>query len=259
MPRRSPKAATEITAADRKAAAVELRARGYTFERIADTLGYANASGASKAYHAALRERPAQNVDQIRDQEAARLEWLWRKTAGIVEDPGPRSSAIGKIVVFPPGHEKAGEPVPDSSTALRAATEYRHQSESLRKLYAADVPAPPTVALVDNRTQILAEINQFRVEKLGEAPLQIREPTGATMSGEAANAACDAAIAKLRNPPGGGLFIPPGVAAEGPAAITAWVTSQQYYAKVAVDADRAHVRRADIIEGELVDDDEEIM
>ena len=61
MPRRSPKAATEITAADRKAAAVELRARGYTFADIALELGYADASGASKAYHAALRERPAQN------------------------------------------------------------------------------------------------------------------------------------------------------------------------------------------------------
>ena len=169
MPRRSLKAATEIAAADRKAAAVELRARGYTFERIAEELGYANASGASKAYHAALRSRPSQSVDMIREQESARLEWLWARTAAIVEDPGPRSSAIGKIVVYPAGHEKAGQPVPDSSTALRAATEYRHQSESLRKLYSAD-KAPAMPALSDADLIRLAEIRVAQRQLDARAP-----------------------------------------------------------------------------------------
>lgn len=254
MPRRSPKAATEITAADRKAAAVELRARGYTFERIADELGYANASGASKAYHAALKARPAQNVDQIRGQEAARLEWLWRKTADIVEDPGPKSSAIGKIVVFPPGHEKAGEPVPDSSTALRAATEYRHQSESLRKLYAADVAAAPST-VIDNSSTYLAQINQFRVEH-GQQPYRVREPSGPPIPRDQAIAQARAAIERERRTPEGGIIVPPGVAAEGAAAITAWVTSQQYYAKIAADAPSSRDASGDdddVVDAEIVD------
>lgn len=197
VPRRSPKAATEITAADRKAAAVELRARGYTFQRIADELGYANASSASKAYHAALRARPAQNVDMIRDQESARLEWLWRKTAAIVEDPGPRSSAIGKIVVYPPGHERAGAPVPDSSTALRAATEYRHQSESLRKLYAAD-RAPALPPLPEEDLIRMAEIRVAQRQLAQQVPAVTRPPLPADYGALSPEQQMRAALARER-------------------------------------------------------------
>jgi len=139
--KRSPKASTEITASDREARAVEMRAQGHSFQAIADTLGYSDASGASKAYHRALLRRPAQNVDQVRRQESERIEYLWQRTAAIIDDPGPRVSAIGKLAVYPPDHPRAGEIVPDESVRLRAAHEYRLQSESYRRLTGADIAA----------------------------------------------------------------------------------------------------------------------
>jgi hypothetical protein len=73
-------------------------------------------------------------------------------------------------VLYPDGHEKAGQVVPDSATAIRAATEYRHQSESLRKLYSADV-APAGPALSDDEARMVSEINAVRVAQ-GIAPMR---------------------------------------------------------------------------------------
>jgi hypothetical protein len=116
-----------------------MRSQGHSFQTIADTLGYADASGASKAFTRALRRRPIQNAEELRAQESERLEYLWQRTAKVVEDPGPRVSAIGKVAQFPTGHPRAGEIVPDESVRLRAAHEYRLQSESFRRLTGIDI------------------------------------------------------------------------------------------------------------------------
>lgn len=137
MAKRSPTAATEILSYDREARAIEMRAQGESFQSIATTLGYSDASGASKAYHRALKRRPAQNVDEIRAQEGERLEYLWRKTSEVIENPPPAHSAIGKIVI----DTRTGEPVLDQSVKIRAITEYRHLSESYRKMCGVDITA----------------------------------------------------------------------------------------------------------------------
>ena len=134
-----------------------MRAAGYSFTAIAETLGYTDPSGASKAYHRALRRRPDQSVDEIRAQESERLEYLWRATARQIEDPGPRTSAIGKVVMYPAGHERAGEPVPDESVRTRAIHEYRMQSESYRRLTGADLTPAEKLA------QDQADITEWQV------------------------------------------------------------------------------------------------
>jgi hypothetical protein len=149
---------TEITASDREARSVEMRAQGYSFQSIADTLGYSDASGASKAYHRALARRPAQNVDDLRDQESERLEYLWKKTAQVIERGSKvKTTSIGRTQYdvrtctcpvkgrtdedhYP---DCPVEPVLDDGDLLRAIAEYRHLSESFRKLCGLDITGKP--------------------------------------------------------------------------------------------------------------------
>lgn len=75
-PRRT--GATVLAARDRQRRALQLRTEGQTLDQIADELGYAGKSGASKAIAAALDRHEAAAVDEYRDLEAARLNELQR-------------------------------------------------------------------------------------------------------------------------------------------------------------------------------------
>lgn len=136
MARRSPKGPVEVEQYDREARCIELRAQGLTFAQIAEETGYNSPSAASKAYHRALARRPAQNVDQLRGQESERLEYLWQKTADLIEHPTLVHSAIGKTV---PDPRRPGEFLIDHSAQIRAIDEYRKLSESFRKLTGIDI------------------------------------------------------------------------------------------------------------------------
>ena len=171
MPRRSPRASTEITAADRKARAVELRARGYSFQQIADTLGYSSPSGASKAYHSALRERPAQNVDELRAEAAGRYEYLLHEAMTQVADPGPTYSAIGRLVCYDDTHPLAGQPVPNQSVKTRAIESARKLISDYMQLNAVTPGRAPAVVIDQRSTQmIIFEINADRALR-GHPPL----------------------------------------------------------------------------------------
>ena len=143
-----------------------MRAEGCSFQAIADTLGYSDASGASKAYHRALARRPAQSVDDIRMQESERLEYMWKKVAQVIESPPLVHSAIGKVVPDPrPGRE--GHFLIDERARIAAVSEYRHCSESFRKLTGADLgskppePDPLTRTVLDGFT---AEYNEYKAK-----------------------------------------------------------------------------------------------
>jgi hypothetical protein len=149
-----------------------MRAQGHNFQTIADTLGYADASGASKAYHRALARKPAQNVDQIRAQEAERLEYCWRKTSEVIERPPVKTTSTGFNQYDPRtgpctcggikngprtdhSPECAVKPILDEGKRIQAVTEYRHVSESYRKLCGVDLHGKPED--VDQR----AEMDEF--------------------------------------------------------------------------------------------------
>ena len=106
---------------------------------------------------------------------------------------------------------------------IAALRERRALGESYRRLVNADVPAPPST-VIDNSSTYLAQINDFRVEH-GQQPYRVREPSGPAIPRDQAMAQARAALERERRTPEGGIIVPPGVAAEGAAAITAWVTS----------------------------------
>ncbi|EWS99639.1 hypothetical protein N865_21725 [Intrasporangium oryzae NRRL B-24470] len=63
-------------AAARRARAVELRTQGWTYQQIADELGYANRGAVYQAVSKALQGRTHEAVDSLRDLETARLDAL---------------------------------------------------------------------------------------------------------------------------------------------------------------------------------------
>jgi hypothetical protein len=63
---------------DRENKVLELRRAGDTWERIASIVGYANASGAQKAYRRVVVRVQRESVDEIRDMELDRLDRLQR-------------------------------------------------------------------------------------------------------------------------------------------------------------------------------------
>lgn len=66
--------AHRIAAARRRAAVLELRKGGATFEEIGRRLGYANRSGAYQAFQKALRDIPKAAAEEMRAVEQERLD-----------------------------------------------------------------------------------------------------------------------------------------------------------------------------------------
>jgi len=75
-----------LKARERWLAALELRKKGWTFERIADELGYAGPAASYKAVMSALGEANREPVTELRELEAARLDHMQDKLS---ENIGP--------------------------------------------------------------------------------------------------------------------------------------------------------------------------
>jgi hypothetical protein len=75
--------------ADRYRQVVELRRVGWTFDEIADHVGYANRSSAKTAYHAALRRWGTAAVEEVRASEGERIDQLWRRVSTAIAQLGP--------------------------------------------------------------------------------------------------------------------------------------------------------------------------
>lgn len=71
--------------ADREVAAIELRRKGLTYQAIADEIGYANAKGAQKAVQRGMQRALQEPADELREIEAARLDWAMSRIWGQVE------------------------------------------------------------------------------------------------------------------------------------------------------------------------------
>jgi hypothetical protein len=63
---------------DKENAVLELRRSGETWQRIAQVVGYANASGAQKAYSRIVNRVQRESVEEIRDLELDRLDRIMR-------------------------------------------------------------------------------------------------------------------------------------------------------------------------------------
>ena len=79
--------------ADRYRQVVDLRRAGWTFDEIAQHVGYADRSGAKAAYDAALRRWGTQAVDDLRQSEGERIDHLWRRISAAIAQLGPEADA----------------------------------------------------------------------------------------------------------------------------------------------------------------------
>lgn len=85
---------------DKENKVLELRRAGETWERIAAAVGYANASGAQKAYQRVVTRVQRESVDEIRDLELDRLDRLQRAywTPAVVERDRRSAELVLKIM-----------------------------------------------------------------------------------------------------------------------------------------------------------------
>jgi hypothetical protein len=125
-----------INAAEKRQRVVDARFAGNSWSKVAEISGYSCAESAMRAFSQAMRDKPAQNADEVRAQETERIEYLWSKVAEVVERPPLVHSAIGKTV---PDPRTPGAFLVDERAKISAITEYRRLSESYRKLCGADI------------------------------------------------------------------------------------------------------------------------
>lgn len=74
--------------ADRYREVVDLRRAGWTFDEIAQHVGYASRSSAKQAYDAALARWGTEAVEEVRAAEGERLDQLWRRVAAAIAQLG---------------------------------------------------------------------------------------------------------------------------------------------------------------------------
>ena len=76
IPRVSGRHRNRALASYRRARAIELRARGLTYQQVADELGYANKGSVYSIVQKGLADREADGVDELRFVEQQRLDAL---------------------------------------------------------------------------------------------------------------------------------------------------------------------------------------
>ncbi len=74
--------------ADRYRKVVELRRTGWTFDEIADHVGYGSRGAAKNAYDAALRRWGTAAVEEVRASEGERIDQLWRRLSTAIAQLG---------------------------------------------------------------------------------------------------------------------------------------------------------------------------
>jgi len=67
----------------------DLRVAGYSWDEIAEQLGFANKSNAYRSVHSYLGTVPQFDAERERELWRQRLEWLWRKARRDVDEQRP--------------------------------------------------------------------------------------------------------------------------------------------------------------------------
>ena len=115
-----PRGRNRPLAAWRKAKAVELAVEGHTYDTIAREVGFANRGTAHRVVRKALDEQVAENVQQLRETEVARLDALqaaiWPAAmAGHVDAVQQVLAIIDKraklLGLYPTGRHKPEKPL----------------------------------------------------------------------------------------------------------------------------------------------------
>lgn len=142
--------------ATRDARAAELRAQGWTFQAIADELGFAKKCGAQEATRRALRDIVKEPGKALVELEVTRLEALYDNVLDIFQRDHLLVSH-GHVV-----HDDDGNPIVDDEMKLKAFDRLIRGRESFRKLLGLDAP---------NRVSVEAEQLGRDISRLLDATL----------------------------------------------------------------------------------------
>jgi hypothetical protein len=160
----------------RDADAAALRGKGWTFQRIANELGYASKGKAYEGVQRALAEIPREAVEELRQMELERLDRLYQAAAEVLEREHLAISH-GKVVRRRVDVQRdedgieildgEGNPIPlyqdvmDDGPVLQAIDRMLKIQERRAKLLGLDAPAKLEVFTID---AIDAEIKKLQAE-----------------------------------------------------------------------------------------------
>lgn len=135
---------TPETAA-RDAQAAELRAQGWTNQRIADHLGYNSPSSVRDACRRAIRDIVKDGAEKLIAVHVDRLETLYEAAVEVLEADHVVVSH-GKVVTMLDPETGEEKPLKDNGPKLAAIREARATMESFRKLMGLDQPTQVNVS-----------------------------------------------------------------------------------------------------------------
>jgi hypothetical protein len=151
---------------DRDNKAVELRRRHLTYQQIADELGMGNKTTAYLAVKRGLADSVQESNDEVRQQEADRLDELARRALRVIVTPHYKVS--GRFVVKDPQTGKPlidDQPVLNGINTLLKIMERRAELLGLNAVLKVEVI---TTGMIDNEIARLSTELATRVRKNGQ-------------------------------------------------------------------------------------------
>lgn len=143
-----------VKTAERDAEAARLRAQGWSYQRIADELGWADKGTAHRAVQRVLQETVQDAGEDLRVMERERLDRL-SEAAWTVLERQHITVSNGKIIHLD------GEPLPDDGPVLQAIDRLLRISESRRKLEGLDAPSRVSVDAVTIGEEITSILDRL--------------------------------------------------------------------------------------------------
>lgn len=134
-----------LTTAEREAEAARLRSLGWTYQRIADNLGWSNKGDAHHAVSKVLRETVQEAGNDLRALELTRLDALTAAANEVLEREHITVSN-GRIV-----SRDDGTPILDDAPVLQAIDRLLKIQERRSRLLGLDAPVKRDISLTDER------------------------------------------------------------------------------------------------------------
>lgn len=151
---RTGKFVKSLESAERDREACRLRARGASYEAIAEQLGYGDASHARRAVNACLVAVQAEGVEELRAVQNYQLDVLTQTVIEVLERRHLVISASGKVV------EHGDTTITDDGPVLAAVDRLLKIMERRAKLNGLDAPQSMEVFTLDRIDAEIARLSQ---------------------------------------------------------------------------------------------------
>lgn len=154
-----------LEGAARDAEAARLKSQHWTFQQIANELGYTNRSSAYAAVARALAAVPAADVAELRRVSVGEIDFLSASALEILDHEHPHVSQGGKLVF-----DEDGNRLLDDGPKLAAIRELRMLNERRGRILGSDSPVRSKVELGgddERERELLAQIERLRASGAG--------------------------------------------------------------------------------------------